>query len=271
MANTFDEMITFTGEEGPVQAYLVKPATNEARPAVIIIHEIYGLSEFIKQMTNRFAELGYVALAPDLFSRSSLVDTLTPANINSVMQFNSTIPREKMSDRDYVQQEISKLPLEQREVIGRASPMLFGGQLKDKLTQDLAKALDYLKNQSFVQSAKVGSVGFCFGGGLSINLACQASLAACVIFYGENPNPIELVEKIQSPVLGIYGADDLRINSQLDSLVRAMVQYKRDFEMKIYPGAAHAFMNFTRQQVYREGPAKDAWDRVVRFYERTLS
>src|SRR5271157_1376789 len=271
MARISDEMISFTGEEGPVRAYLVKPDTNEARPAVIVIHEIYGLSDFIKQMTNRIADLGYIAMAPDLFSRPSLVDELTPNNIESVMQFSSKFPREKMSDRSFVQQEISNLPEGKREMVQRAFPLLFGGMLKDKLTQDLVKAVDFIKNQSYVVPGKVGSVGFCFGGGLSINLACHASLAACAVFYGENPNPIELVENIHCPVLGIYGADDTRINSQLDILVLAVVQYKRDFEMKIYPGAAHAFMNFTRPAVYREIASKDAWDRLVRFYGSTLS
>jgi carboxymethylenebutenolidase len=271
MAKTPNEMISFPGEEGPVQVYLVKPGTNEARPAVIVIHEIYGLSDFIKQTTNRIADLGYVALAPDLFSRTSLVDVLTPSNIESVMQFSSSFPREKMSDRSFIQQEISNLPVGKREIVQRVFPLLFGGLLKDKLTQDLVKAVDYIKNQSYVVPGKVGSVGFCFGGGLSINLACHSNLAGCVVFYGENPNPIELVEKIQCPVLGIYGADDMRINSQLDILVRAMVQHKRDFEMKIYPGAAHTFMNFTRLPVYREAASKAAWDRMVRFYESTLS
>ena len=271
MAQISAESITFPGEDSPIQAYLVKPATIEPRPAVIIVHEIYGLSDFIKEASTRVAELGYVALAPDLFSKASLSATLTPANIQSVMEFNSSIPREKMGDQAYLQQEISKLPQEKKEVIQRVQPLMFGGLPKDRLTQDLVKAVDYLKNQNYVLPDKVGSVGFCFGGSMSINLACYSRLAACVIFYGDNPNPIELVENIQGPVLGIYGADDTRVNSHLDALVRAMVQYKRDFEMKIYPGAAHAFMNYTRPQVYREGPAKDAWDRMVRFFQKTLS
>ncbi len=67
-----------------------------------------------------------------------------------------------------------------------------------------------------------------------------------------------------------HGADDVRINEHLDELVRAMVEFKKDFEMRIYPGAAHAFFNDTRGTTYREAAAKDAWDRVVRFYRRML-
>jgi carboxymethylenebutenolidase len=106
---------------------------------------------------------------------------------------------------------------------------------------------------------------------MSINLACHAPLAACVVFYGENPAPIEQVENISCPVLGNYGAEDARINIRLDELVKAMARYKKDFEMKIYPGAAHAFFNDTRPATYQAAAAHEAWDRVLRFYSRTLS
>jgi len=133
---------------------------------------------------------------------------------------------------------------------------LFGGLPKDRLTQDLVNAVDYLNSQSFVRHGKIDSVGFCFGGGLSINLACNAQTAACVIFYGENPSPIELVEKIKCPVLGIYGGEDERINATLDRLVAVMTRYKKDFEMRVYPGAPHAFFNDTNPTTYREQAAK---------------
>ena len=96
-----------------------------------------------------------------------------------------------------------------------------------------------------------------------------AKLAASVIFYGENPHPIELVENISCPVLGNYGAEDMRINAHLDELVKAMVTYKKDFEMRIYPNAAHAFFNDTTP-MYQQAAAKDAWERVLRFFKRTL-
>ena len=124
--------------------------------------------------------------------------------------------------------------------------------------------------QDFVQSGKIASAGFCFGGGMSINLACHAKLAACVIFYGENPNPIELVENIAGPILGNYGAEDMRINAHLDELVKAMVTYKKDFEMRIYPNAAHAFFNDSTP-MHNEAAARDAWERVLRFYKRALA
>lgn len=68
---------------------------------------------------------------------------------------------------------------------------------------------------------------------MSISLACNASISACIVFYGANHEPIELVEKITCPVMGIYGGEDMRINQNLDRLAAAMVKFKKDFEMKI--------------------------------------
>src|SRR5205085_11547942 len=151
---------------------------------------------------DRFAEEGYVAFAPHLFSRPGLAEVMTPSNVGAAMQFMTTIPRDKWPDQAYIQQAASQLSQEKRERLQRVRLVMFGGLPKDGLTQDLVKAVDYLNAQSFVQTGKIVSVGFCFGGGMSINLACHAKLAACVIFYGENPNPVELVENIAGPVLG---------------------------------------------------------------------
>jgi len=263
-------MMTYNGEAGPVQTYLARPGVKGPRPAVIVIHEIVGLTDHIKSVADRFAQEGYVAFAPNLFSRPGLAEVLTPSNLELSMQFMMTIPRDKWSDQAYIQQAASQLPQEKRETLQRVRLMMFGGLPKDRLTQDLVNAVDYLHAQDFVQSGKIASVGFCFGGGMSINLACHAKLAACVIFYGENPSPIELVENIACPVLGNYGAEDMRINEHLDELVKAMVTYKKDFEMRIYPNAAHAFFNDTTP-MYNEAAARDAWERVLRFYKRILT
>ena len=269
MADELRTMIAYDGEASKIQAYLARPAIEGPRPAVIVIHEILGLTDHIKGVANRFVEEGYVAFAPNLFSRAGLAEVLTPSNVEEVMRFMTTISWDKISDRAYIQQAMSQLPQEKRETVQRVLPVMFGGIPKDRLTQDLVKAIEYLNAQSFVQTGKIASVGFCFGGGMSINLACHVPLAASVIFYGENPNPIDLVENISGPVLGIYGAEDTRINMHLDELVKAMVTYKKDFEMRIYPGAAHAFFNDTLP-MYREAAAKDAWERVLSFYRRTL-
>jgi carboxymethylenebutenolidase len=265
-------MITYEGATGPIEAYLSKPHSKEPRPAIVVIHEIFGLVDHIKDVTNRLAGQGYTVLAPNLFSGDKeLRSVLAPRNVGMALEFMRSLPVEKMRDMSYVQEELQKQSEEKRAVLQRTMGLLFGGGLpKDKLVQDLVKAVDYLNVQAFVKKRKVGSVGFCFGGGMSVALACHAETAACAIFYGENPSPIELVENIKCPVLGIYGGDDIRINSNLDQLVKAMTQFKKDFEMKIYPGAPHAFFNDTNKATYREEAAKDAWERVLRFFGRTL-
>jgi carboxymethylenebutenolidase len=270
MAENLNQMVTFDGEAGKIQAYLARPEGPGPHPAVIVIHEIFGLVDHTKDVANRFAAQGYVAFAPHLFSRPGLADVLTPANIEQAMRFQMALPRERMADMAYIQEELAKLPSENRQTLQKVLPV-YNNMPREQMTQDLIKAVDFLNGQTFVRAGKIGSVGYCFGGGMSINLACHANLAACVVYYGPNPEPIELVKNIQGPVLGCYGADDLRINQNLDKLVKAMTDYKKDFEMKIYPGAAHAFFNDTRPQVYREGPAKDSWERVLRFYKTYLA
>jgi carboxymethylenebutenolidase len=267
------EVVSYKGFTGNIESYLSRPKETDKNPApgIIVIHEIFGLVDHTKDVADRFASQGYVVLAPNLFSGDEdLRSTFTQSNIAETMQFMQTLQRDKMRDPSYVQQELSKQSDERRAKLGKTMQMMYGGIPKDKLTQDLVRAVDYLNAQNFVREGKIGSVGFCFGGGMSFSLACNAKLAACVVFYGENPSPIDLIKKIDGPVLGLYGAEDQRINANLDQLVRAMVQEKKDFEMRICPGAAHAFFNDTNKITYNPDAAKDAWDRVLRFYSRTL-
>lgn len=269
--NIISEMTTFNGARAPVQAYLSRPKTSEPRPAVVVIHEIMGLVDHTKVVADRLAREGYVTLAPNLFSSDpELASLFTPQNVGISLGFMQKIPAEKRGDMAYVQQLLAKEPAGTRDVAQRVMGKMFGGMPKDALTQEGVKAVEFLNSQNYVKKGSVGIVGFCFGGGISINVACHTKTAACAVFYGENPSPVELVEKIQCPVLGIYGAEDMRINASLDQLVAAMVRYRRDFQMKLYPGAGHAFFNETNKMAYREGAAKEAWDRTLRFFAQSL-
>jgi carboxymethylenebutenolidase len=265
-------MTSFDATLGKVDAYLSRPKDSSKHPGLVVIHEIFGLSDHIKDVTNRFASQGYATLAPDLFSRQDLKPILTPENVGAAMRFMRTLPTNKMRDRAFVQEELAKIPDENtRSAIGRAMGLLFGGLPKESLVEDLVRGVDFLNQQDYVNQGKVGSVGFCFGGTMSGALACKGKTRACVIFYGENPDPIEQVQNIAGPILGLYGGDDERINSNLDKLVKAMVTYKKDFGMRIYPGAPHAFFNDTNKQTYRPEAARDAWEIVLRFFSRAIS
>lgn len=263
----FREMTAFHGESGAVPAYLSRPSDDHARPAVIVIHEVFGLVDHTKDVADRFAREGYVTLAPNLFGSPELARVLTPPTIQKAMRFLFRLPRR---DPVLAQQELDKLSEEERTAIRPTVERLLGGLPKERLTKDLVAAVDHLRGLPFVAADRIGSVGFCFGGGMSINLACDAAIQACVIFYGENPSPIDRVRNVHGAVLGLYGGEDARINADLDKLVKAMVDFKKDFEVRVYPGAPHAFFNDTNGTTYREPAAREAWERVLRFYRRTL-
>ena len=261
------EMLEFTGGSGPVPAYLVRPEADGPRPAVVVIHEIFGLVDHTKDVANRFAREGYVTLAPNLFGSPELASVLTPIKVRKAMAMMARLPRR---DPELARHAIAALPEPERTEVSETVQLLLGGLPKDRLVQDLVAAVSYLRSQPYVRGDRIGCVGFCFGGGLSIRLACATEIAACVIFYGENPSPIEKLQRVRGAVLGLYGAEDTRINAGLDALVKAMAANRTDFEMRIYPGAAHAFFNDTNPTTYRKDAAAEAWGRVLRFYSRTL-
>ncbi len=269
MIGNIQETVTFEGDAGNIRAYLTRPPGDGPFPAVILIHEIFGLTAHIKDVADRFADQGYAVLAPDLFSRPAMAEDMTPENIDLALKFQMSLPREKSGDPDYINETMMQQPADKRKILEKVLP-LYRNMPTASFTQDLVRSVDFLSAQDFVNPGKIGSLGFCFGGGMSFTLACHVKLAACVVFYGSNPNPIEKIQAITCPVLGLYGVDDLRINNDLDKMVKAMVDYKKEFEIKVYPGAAHAFFNDTRPAVYRQAPARDAWERVLRFYLQYL-
>lgn len=272
MTEIDSSMLNVRGMGGDLSAYLARPRNGAAgpRPAVIVIHAIHGLNDHIKDVANRVASLGYVAMAPQLYSYGELAEIFTPDNVKVGMGFMMTLAPEKRGDQAYIQQRLSELPQGQRTGVSRLMGKMSVGMPISDMSEDLVECAKHLQSQSFVVKDRIGSVGFCMGGGLSIALACRFPTKACVVFYGQNPSPIELVEKIQGAVLGLYGADDTRINADLDKLVAAMTKYKKDFQMKIYPGAAHEFFNNTNPMSYREAAAKDAWERVTDFFAKNL-
>ncbi len=260
-------MVEFPGETGAVPAFLARPPGKGRWPAVIVIHEIFGLVDHTKDVARRFAREGYVAFAPHLFGTPDLASVLTPEKVRKAMALMYRLPRR---DPELAKEKIAELPEPDRTQVGETVGLLLAGLPRDRFVRDLVAGAGYLRRQPFVRGDRIGCVGFCFGGGLSIRLACAADVAACVIFYGENPPRIEDLANVQGPVLGLYGGEDTRINAGLDALAKAMATYKKDFEMRIYPGAGHAFFNDSAPERYHEASAVDAWDRVLRFYRRTL-
>ena len=226
------EAIQYPGKAGNVKAYLSRPKDGGKRGAVVVIHENRGLVEHIKDVARRLAKEGFVALAPDLLSRAGGTD-----------QF--------------------KTPEEAIAAIGKLA--------KPGVEEDLHSAVDYLKKQNFV-SGRIGVVGFCWGGGQSLNFATKCKeLNAAVVYYGRNPDPLDLVQNIPCPLLGNYGEDDPNIMPGVEPLKQALTKYGKKFDLKTYPGAKHAFNNNTNAERYHPEASKDAWGRAVKFFKQNLT
>lgn len=210
------------------KGFLANPREAGKYPAAIVIHEIWGLVDHIKDVASRLAREGYVALAVDLFEEKTVAKLEEGRGL-----------REKFTE--------------------------------EKILGDLNGGFNCLKTLSFVNQSRIGSVGFCMGGGLSLLLACHnRELAAAVVFYGRNPSPIDLVKNVQCPILGNYAGADLAITeSDINLLKQTLTKYGKVFDIKVYPGAPHAFFNDTRES-YRPEAAKDAWERTLRFFSKQL-
>lgn len=135
---------------------------------------------------------------------------------------------------------------------------------------DFQAAFRYLQTLPFVQRAKIGMVGFCFGGGITWRVATALpDLKAAVPFYGPNP-PLEDVPRIRAAVLALYGENDPRINAGIPAIETAMRQHGRIFEKIIYPGAGHAFHNDTGPN-WNETAAYDAWAKTLAWFRQHLA
>lgn len=215
------------GEGRSTTGFLARPADSNKYAGVIVIHAIWGLVDFIREVTSRFAREGCVALAPDLFNGKTA----------------SSLEEGLMIKREFSE---------------------------GKFLGDLMGAVAYLKNHKFVYRSKIGSVGFCMGGTLSLLLACRDIIDACVVFYGWNPRPMALLKNLSCPMLGNYGGADTRIPQEhIISLKETLTKYGKTFDIKIYPGAPHAFFNETLP-AYRYNEAKDAWKRTLKHFEKYL-
>jgi len=236
-ADKQDEMLTTSTvhyKSGDIQmaAYLARPKAKGTYPGLIVIQEWWGLNEHIKDIARRFAREGYVALAPDLYS--------------------------------FLGHEVTADPNE----ASRLMSLLKEGQA----LKDLQATVAHLKDVDGVHREQLGVVGFCMGGTYSLLLPCHSrEIKAAAPFYGQVPSPPEPLRNLACPVLYIYGdADGWITMADVNRLREALKRYGKAGEVKIYPGAPHAFFNNTRKDVYRPVEAKDAWTRVLSFFSKHL-
>jgi len=139
------------------------------------------------------------------------------------------------------------------------------------VAEDLSSAVAYMKKQNYV-NGKFGVVGYCWGGGQSLNFATKCKdLNAAVVYYGRNPDPLDSVANIPCAVMGNYAAEDPNIMPGVEPLRAALSKAGKSFDCKVYPGAKHAFNNNTNADRYNPESAKDAWARTTSFFKSKLA
>ena len=158
------------------------------------------------------------------------------------------------------------MPDAKRKVIMDTYNTLLKNRPVDLLTEYLSSAVDYLHTLENV-NGKIGSVGFCFGGGMSINLGCTGKVDATAIYYGENPEPMDKLKNVKNAVIGFYAGEDKRITSKVPDLVSKLFEYNKEVSVKIYPGTYHAFFNSTRPSIYNRRASEDSWKLLMAFYK----
>jgi carboxymethylenebutenolidase len=190
-----------------VHCFIVYPQVKDPAPAVLVIHEIFGLTPWARDVADQLAAAGYIAIAPDLLSGMGPGGGDTGA----------------FADQDAVTHAVSGLPA-------------------DQVTGDLNAAADYVKAQPAC-NGKLSVGGFCWGGGKSFRFACtRGDLKAACVFYGPPPtDPAELA-KINCPVYGFYGGNDNRITATVPKMETEMKAAGKTYLPVIYDGAGHGFM-----------------------------
>jgi carboxymethylenebutenolidase len=142
----------------------------------------------------------------------------------------------------------------------------------DEVEKDLRGAIDDLLSRKEVQGSKVGAVGFCMGGQLSLYAACaNTKVGACVDFYGIHPNVQANLKGLQAPVLGFFAEKDSFVTPEVArKLEQDLKKAGKHVECHIFKGADHAFFNDTRTEVYRADYAKECWTRMITFFRQHL-
>jgi carboxymethylenebutenolidase len=256
------------GIDRELEAFLALPeGPMRRRPAVIVVHEVFGPDAHIQDVAERFAREGYVALAPNLFT-GEIQRLLTPAAVAASMAFFRTLAPEEQRDPAKIQARMAQLPPEDRAALA-AMMQIQDPARQRKFGEELVRVAGFLRARDEVDPSKVAALGFCFGGGMAGRLAVEdPKLGGAVIFYGASPADDE-VAKIRCPVLGLYGGEDRRITDTVPALDAAAKRHGVNFRYKIYPGAAHAFFNDTRP-TYHADSARDAWPVVLGFLRESI-
>ena len=231
MAEITTQEVSYPGKAGNLKAYIAHPAGEGARPVVIVVQEWWGLNENIKNIARRFANEGYFAIAPDLYSRQG---TQVASDPNTAAQ-------------------------------------LMGGLKTADGIEDLNSTISWIRAQKDTKSSKIGITGYCMGGTYATLLPCESKeIAAAAPFYGEIPSDDKL-KNLNCPMFYAYGANDGWIQRpDVERLASDLKKFGKKGEAKIYEGCDHGFFNDTRKDVYAPDAARDAWQHTLRLFAENL-
>jgi carboxymethylenebutenolidase len=224
------KQVSYKSGDETVKGFLYTPSTGKGPfPALVVIHEWWGLNDWVKQQAQKLADQGYVTLAIDLY-RGQVATT--PEDAHELMR----------------------------------------GVPEDRAHRDLLAAYDYLASLKDVKKTNIGSIGWCMGGGYSLDLAlAQPKLKACVINYGHLATDQSALARINAAILGIFGGQDKGIPPDtVRAFESQLKKLGKTIEIKIYPDAGHAFENENNKGGYKPEDAKDAWQRTLAFLNQYL-
>lgn len=267
------EFVTFNSGDKQHKLYISR-LTNATTPlpVVIVIQEIWGTDAHIRELTDRFAKAGYLAVAPDLYATENgeRPAVFSEARIDQVKDFLNSTPPTVWHDADAREAELGKLPEQKREEIRSTFTELFAGLAKiPGYVGTLTDTVKFLREYEYSRGQKVASTGYCMGGALSALLAsAEPSLAGAAVYYGNLPSK-EHLQGIQCPVYGFFGSLDERITSQVAGFAESMQEAGKSFQYEIYEGAHHAFFNETRP-TYSVDASRDAWVKTLAFFREVL-
>jgi carboxymethylenebutenolidase len=221
------EWVTVKYDGRTVDTFVVYPEAKDKRPVVVIIHEIFGMTDWVQDLADQVAEAGYIAVAPDLLSG-----------------MGPNGGRSSSFEQGKANEAVSKLP-------------------PDQVTADLNAVADYGKKLP-ASNGKLFVGGFCWGGGQTFRFATnRADLAAAFVFYGPPPDKDAMV-RIKAPVYGFFAGNDARIGAMLPEAIANMKAAGKTFELVTYDGAGHGFMRSGEAPDAKDADKKardEAWER----------
>jgi len=227
--------IALPGKGAKLSAFIAYPERKDKAPLVIVIHEVYGLTDWARAVADRLAADGFIAIAPDMLSGKG------PGGGGT----------DRFAGRDDVVKAVRGVPA--TEVVAMLDAVMRYGR-------SLPAA-----------SGKFGTVGFCWGGGQSFQYAAaQPELGAAVVYYGTSPQP-EALDTVRAPVLGLYGEDDARVNTTVGPAETKMKELGKAFVTHTFKGAGHGFLRAQGERGNANLVAsRKAWPATIEFLRKYL-